>query len=134
MRLSRASVARYIGTHVQQIGIVYQSPIRRSRESGTCGAGRLPAMLWRPRARLPPSLDGPMTTTRETPCTFCDLIRGAGEVSVCYEDGAAVAFMDIQPVNAGHVLVVPREHHESLFDVPPELGDHLFHVTMRLAS
>jgi histidine triad (HIT) family protein len=75
-----------------------------------------------------------MTTTRETPCTFCDLIRGAGEVSVCYEDGAAVAFMDIQPVNAGHVLVVPREHHESLFDVPPELGDHLFHVTMRLAG
>ena len=75
-----------------------------------------------------------MTTTRETSCTFCDLIRGAGEVSVCYEDGAAVAFMDIQPVNAGHLLVVPREHYESLFDVPPELGDHLFHVTMRLAG
>lgn len=75
-----------------------------------------------------------MTTTRETPCTFCDLIRGAGEASVCYEDGAAVAFMDIQPVNAGHVLVVPREHYASLFDVPPELGDHLFHVTMRLAG
>jgi histidine triad (HIT) family protein len=74
-----------------------------------------------------------MTTTRET-CTFCDLIRGAGEVSVCYEDGAAVAFMDIQPVNAGHVLVVPREHYDSLFDVPPELGDHLFHVTMRLVG
>ncbi len=67
-------------------------------------------------------------------CTFCDLVRGAGEVSACYEDADAVAFMDIQPVNAGHVLVVPREHHESLFDVPRELGAHLFAVTMRVAS
>jgi histidine triad (HIT) family protein len=67
-------------------------------------------------------------------CTFCDLVRGAGEVSACYEDADAVAFMDIQPVNAGHVLVVPREHHESLFDVPRELGAHLFDVTMRVAA
>jgi histidine triad (HIT) family protein len=67
-------------------------------------------------------------------CTFCDLVRGAGEVSACYEDAEAVAFMDIQPVNAGHVLVVPREHYESLFDVPRELGVHLFAVTMRVAA
>ena len=67
-------------------------------------------------------------------CTFCDLIRGAAEVSVCYEDSEAIAFMDIQPVNAGHVLVVPRQHYESLLDVPQELGAHLFNVTMRLAN
>lgn len=67
-------------------------------------------------------------------CTFCDLIAGAGEVSVCYEDADAVAFMDIQPVNPGHVLVVPRQHMESLFDVPRELGAHLFDVTMRVAN
>jgi histidine triad (HIT) family protein len=67
-------------------------------------------------------------------CTFCDLVRGAGEVSACYEDADAIAFMDIQPVNAGHVLVVPREHYESLFDVPRELGVHLFAVTMRVAA
>jgi histidine triad (HIT) family protein len=67
-------------------------------------------------------------------CTFCDLVSGAGEVSACYEDADAIAFMDIQPVNAGHVLVVPREHHESLFDVPRELGVHLFDVTMRVAA
>jgi histidine triad (HIT) family protein len=65
-------------------------------------------------------------------CNFCDLVRGAAEVSVCYEDGAALAFMDIQPVNAGHVLVVPREHFESLVDLPRELGMHLFDVAMRL--
>lgn len=69
-----------------------------------------------------------------THCTFCDLIRGAAEVSVCHEDSDAIAFMDIQPVNNGHVLVVPREHYESLLDVPEEIGLHLFRVTMRLAN
>jgi histidine triad (HIT) family protein len=67
-------------------------------------------------------------------CTFCDLIRGAAEVSVCHEDSDAIAFMDIQPVNNGHVLVIPREHYESLLDVPEEIGLHLFKVTMRLAN
>jgi histidine triad (HIT) family protein len=73
-------------------------------------------------------------SAKQTHCAFCDLINGAGEVSVCYEDSDAMAFMDIQPVNSGHVLVAPRQHYESLFDVPSELGDHLFHVTMRMAS
>ena len=69
-----------------------------------------------------------------TQCTFCDLIRGSAEVSVCHEDADSLAFMDIQPVNAGHVLVVPRAHYNSLLDVPPEIGMHLFQVTMRLAG
>lgn len=66
------------------------------------------------------------------PCTFCDLIHGAGEASICYEDGDAVAFMDIQPVNAGHVLVVSRRHYEKFEDVPKELALHLFSVAMSL--
>jgi histidine triad (HIT) family protein len=65
-------------------------------------------------------------------CTFCDLIHGAGEVSICYEDRDAIAFMDIQPVNAGHVLVVSRSHYESLEDVPAELAMHLFRVATKL--
>jgi histidine triad (HIT) family protein len=65
-------------------------------------------------------------------CTFCDLIQGAGEVSICYEDGDAIAFMDIQPVNPGHVLVVSRRHYASFDDVPPELAMHLFRVATKL--
>lgn len=67
-------------------------------------------------------------------CTFCDLIHGAAEVSICHEDADAIAFMDIQPVNNGHVLVVPRQHIESLRDVPMSLATHIFEVTMRLAG
>ena len=75
-----------------------------------------------------------MTTRDHTHCTFCDLIRGAAEVSICHEDADAIAFMDIQPVNNGHVLVVPRAHYESLLDVPQDIGMHLFRVTMQLAN
>ena len=65
-------------------------------------------------------------------CPFCDIIGGAGEVSVCYEDSLALAFMDIQPVNDGHVLVVPRTHYERIEDVSREVGLHLYHVATQL--
>jgi histidine triad (HIT) family protein len=65
-------------------------------------------------------------------CIFCDLIRGAAEVSICHEDALAIAFLDIQPVNPGHVLVVPREHYETLQDIPSAVGAHLYQVAVRL--
>lgn len=52
---------------------------------------------------------------------------------MCYEDADVVAFMDIQPVNAGHVLVVPRAHFTGLDDIPHSLALHLFEVAMELA-
>ncbi len=66
-------------------------------------------------------------------CIFCEIVHGAGEASICYEDADAIAFMDIQPVNAGHVLVVPREHYDRMEDVPEALALHLFEVALRLA-
>jgi len=52
---------------------------------------------------------------------------------MCYEDSDVVGFLDIQPVNAGHLLVVPRAHYESLQDIPHTLAMHLFEVAMELA-
>lgn len=49
-------------------------------------------------------------------CVFCDIVRGESPASFVYQDDAIVAFMDIQPVNAGHLLVVPRAHHELMLD------------------
>jgi histidine triad (HIT) family protein len=71
--------------------------------------------------------------TRWGHCIFCDIVHGAAEVSVCYEDTESIAFMDIQPVNPGHVLVVSRQHFESFQDLPRGLGAHLFDVAMQLA-
>ena len=53
-------------------------------------------------------------------------------MSICYEDSVAIAFLDIQPVNPGHVLVVPREHYEVLQDIPKDVGAHLYLVAAKL--
>ena len=50
-------------------------------------------------------------------CIFCELQAGRGPASVVYEDDAVFAFMDIQPVNPGHVLVIPRRHAANLAEL-----------------
>jgi histidine triad (HIT) family protein len=68
------------------------------------------------------------------PCVFCDIIEGLAPASVVYADGRVMAFMDIQPVNAGHLLVVPRVHAACLADLDDDAGGHLFQVGTRLAG
>ncbi|BAS27578.1 HIT family protein [Limnochorda pilosa] len=69
----------------------------------------------------------------EASCIFCRIVRGEAQASVAYEDDRAVAFMDIQPLSRGHLLVVPRLHAADLFALPDPLAAHLFVVTRRLA-
>ena len=58
----------------------------------------------------------------------------AGELSasIVYEDDTTLAFMDIQPVNAGHVLVIPKAHFVELSDMSEETGAQLFRIAMRV--
>ena len=74
-----------------------------------------------------------MTSIDKPPCAFCEILKGAAEVSMCYDDADVIAFMDIQPVNAGHALVIPKQHHESLEDIPHALAMRLFEVAMELS-
>ena len=74
-----------------------------------------------------------MPQAMQSNCSFCDLIRGAGEVSMCFEDSDVVAFMDIQPVNAGHVLVVPRLHVRDIFELDDATGAALMATVTRVA-
>jgi histidine triad (HIT) family protein len=66
-------------------------------------------------------------------CVFCRIITGEETVSIVYEDDRAVAFMDIQPASPGHVLVVSREHHADLFEIPTDLATHCLEVAKQLA-
>ena len=68
-----------------------------------------------------------------TACIFCKIVEGSAPVSKVYEDGMCLAFMDIQPVNPGHVLVIPKEHFSDLSSLPAETGGHLFQVAQRIA-
>jgi arsenate reductase len=57
----------------------------------------------------------------EQGCVFCQIVGGELPASYVYEEGDVCAFMDIRPVTPGHLLVIPRAHHESLTDVPAEV-------------
>lgn len=71
----------------------------------------------------------------ETPdCVFCRIIAGDLESSVVHEDDRTVAFMDIQPLTPGHLLVVPRRHATSLAELDPQDGAALFPVAHRAAA
>lgn len=67
-------------------------------------------------------------------CIFCAIIAGTAPGSVVYRDDLCVAFMDIQPVNPGHLLVVPLGHAADLAALPPETGAQLMRVAQRLAA
>jgi histidine triad (HIT) family protein len=53
-------------------------------------------------------------------CVFCKIIGGQIPSIKVYEDAKTLAFMDINPVNPGHCLVVPKEHAKNLMESSPE--------------
>ena|SRR5919198_396354 len=69
-----------------------------------------------------------------TACAFCRVVAGEVDAHLVHEDEATVAFLDRRPLFAGHTLVVPRDHHETLTDLPPGLLGPLFATVRRLAG
>ncbi len=56
----------------------------------------------------------PLNYPHDPSCLFCKIVRGEIPSATVLEAEAAVAFLDIRPVNKGHVLLVPRAHHADL--------------------
>jgi hypothetical protein len=69
-----------------------------------------------------------------TDCVFCDIIAGTVPAQIVLDDEVAVAFLDARPVFKGHVLVAPRQHYETLPDLPAGLVGPLFTRVQRLSA
>jgi histidine triad (HIT) family protein len=67
-------------------------------------------------------------------CVFCQVIAGRKGATLVLDEPDVVAFLDTTPLFKGHVLVVPREHHETLLDVPHELLTPLFSSVQRVQA
>ena len=65
-------------------------------------------------------------------CLFCAIVAGAEPAAMVLEEEHCVAFLDVRPLFEGHVLLVPREHHETLPDLPGGLVAPLFAAAQRL--
>jgi histidine triad (HIT) family protein len=59
-------------------------------------------------------------------CAFCRIISGEIESRIVFEDAVSLAFLDHRPLFPGHSLLVPKNHYETLNDLPAELIDPLF--------
>lgn len=59
-------------------------------------------------------------------CLFCKIAKGETPSKKVYEDNETLAFLDINPANPGHTLVMPKKHSENIFDV----GEAELHKTM----
>ena len=65
-------------------------------------------------------------------CVFCAIRDGDVAAEVVLDEVSVLAFLDRRPVFKGHVLAIPREHRETLTDVPVECLEPLFEAVQRL--
>ena len=69
-----------------------------------------------------------------TDCVICDLLSGELEVSLVHRDELCAVVMDIQPINPGHMLVVPIRHSSRLAELQPQEVAQIFRVAQRLGE
>jgi histidine triad (HIT) family protein len=67
-------------------------------------------------------------------CVFCRILAGAARAHVVLDEPDILAILDHRPLFPGHVLVMPRQHHETLVDLPGGEVGRLFAAVRRLAD
>lgn len=67
-------------------------------------------------------------------CLFCKIANGEIPSNIVYEDNLTVAFLDINPVNPGHTLVIPKKHSRNIFDIEPEDAEAVMLATLKVAN
>ena len=61
-------------------------------------------------------------------CIFCKITKGEIPSYTIYEDDKMKAFLDVNPVSNGHVLVIPKTHYKNFLDTPDELIKEMYHI------
>jgi len=67
-------------------------------------------------------------------CVFCRIVAGASPASVVYDSAEVLAFMDLDPVTPGHMLVIPKQHRPWLADLTEDVAAEMFATTRALAA
>lgn len=67
-------------------------------------------------------------------CKFCGIASQTLPSAVVFEDALSIAFLDTRPLFPGHTLLIPKQHYETLGDLPPDLIGPFFQNAQRLAD
>jgi len=70
----------------------------------------------------------------DSDCIFCKIVAGDLPCFNIYEDEQTLAFMDINPANDGHALIIPKEHWEDCYAIPPKLIAQTMQTVQRVAK
>ena len=65
-------------------------------------------------------------------CIFCNILAGTAPADFIHQDDLCAAFMDIRPINPGHVLVVPRQHAALITELALQAAGHILQVAQRV--
>ena len=66
-------------------------------------------------------------------CIFCDIVDGKIPASVVYEDDQTLAFMDLHQASPGHVLIIPKDHVETIDQLSIDLAAVIFPVVVKIS-
>lgn len=67
-------------------------------------------------------------------CVFCDIIQKKSDAIIVHETEKSIAFLDIEPINEGHVLIVPKCHASMISDIPLEVLIDIFEVVRKIVD
>ncbi|MGI9302985.1 MAG: HIT family protein [Gammaproteobacteria bacterium] len=67
-------------------------------------------------------------------CIFCKIVAGEIPCFRLFEDDQTLSFMDINPANEGHALIIPKEHWEDVYAIPDELISTVTTTAKRIAG
>jgi len=65
-------------------------------------------------------------------CVFCKILDGELPVSMIYEDEKVAVFVDLYPVNEGHLLVIPKYHAPAIKDVDADTIQHMMAIAQKM--
>ena len=67
-------------------------------------------------------------------CIFCNIVEHTSSAEVLYDNENVLSFLDINPVNFGHTLVITKKHYEDFLSVPKEELDHIIRAVQSISE
>ena len=67
-------------------------------------------------------------------CFFCDIAKHTLDANIVYEDDLIIAFLDSNPINEGHILIVPKEHYLDIDELSKNITSHIMFIAKKIVT
>ncbi len=67
-------------------------------------------------------------------CVFCQIIERKSSAHIVYENDKLISFLDIEPINEGHVLIVPKQHVDTIEELSDETLTDIMGIAKKIVT